>query len=278
MSLPIISADERLKETKGIKGCIFGKSGIGKTSLLWTLPAEKTLFFDLEAGDLAIEGWQGDTIRPRTWQDCRDIAAFIGGPNPALRDEQPYSQAHYDAVTTKYGDAGALDKYDTIFIDSITVAGRLCFNWCKGQPQAFSDKTGKPDTRGKNIWFVGILDEKIDDFNRRFFQPQIEGSKTALELHGIVDQVITMTEMTSPEGKSFRAFICHTINDAGYPAKDRSGRLDLMEEPHLGRLMQKIAGKAKPAAERLTFSIEQDAPASSTPDSQHNNETQGGQE
>ena len=133
-------------------------------------------------------------------------------------------------------------------------------------------------TRGKNIWFVGILDEKIDDFNRRFFQPQIEGSKTALELPGIVDQVITMTEMTSPEGKSFRAFICHTINDAGYPAKDRSGRLDLMEEPHLGRLMQKIAGKAKPVAERLTFSIEQDAPASSTPDSQHNNETQGGQE
>ena len=304
MSLPIISADERLKETKGIKGCIFGKSGIGKTSLLWTLPAEKTLFFDLEAGDLAIEGWQGDTIRPRTWQDCRDIAAFIGGPNPALRDEQPYSQAHYDAVTAKYGDANnpnnsALDKYDTIFIDSITVAGRLCFNWCKGKPQAFSDKTGKPDTRGayglhgqemiawlthlqhtrgKNIWFVGILDEKIDDFNRRFFQPQIEGSKTALELPGIVDQVITMTEMTSPEGKSFRAFICHTINDAGYPAKDRSGRLDLMEEPHLGRLMQKIAGKAKPAAERLTFSIEQDAPASSTPDSQHNFETQGGQE
>lgn len=49
MTLPIISADERLKKTKGIKGCIFGKSGIGKTSLLWTLPAEKTLFFDLEA-------------------------------------------------------------------------------------------------------------------------------------------------------------------------------------------------------------------------------------
>ncbi|WP_375657225.1 AAA family ATPase [Bartonella sp. CM120XJJH] len=121
MSLPIISADERLKETKGIKWCIFGKSGIGKTSLLWTLPAEKTLFFDLEAGDLSIKGWQGDTICPRTWQVCRNIAAFIGGSNPTLRDKQPYSQAHYDAVTTKYGDAGALDRYDTIF-DSITIA------------------------------------------------------------------------------------------------------------------------------------------------------------
>ena len=298
MTLPIISADERLKETKGITGCIFGKSGIGKTSLLWTLPADKTLFFDLEAGDLAIEGWPGDTIRPRTWQDCRDMAAFIGGPNPALRDDQPYSQAHYDAVTAKYGDARSLDPYETIFIDSITVAGRLCFNWCKGQPQAFSEKTGKPDTRGayglhgqemiawlthlqhtrnKNIWFVGILDEKIDDGNRRYFQPQIEGSKTALELPGIVDQVITMTDMTSPEGQLFRAFLCHTMNDAGYPAKDRSGRLNLMEEPHLGRLMQKIAGKAKPTADRLTFSIEQDTSAGSASKTPHNNEQEGGQ-
>lgn len=274
MTLPIISADERLAEKRGIKGCIFGKSGIGKTSLLWTLPAENTLFFDLEAGDLAIEGWAGDTIRPRTWQDCRDFAVFIGGPNPALREDQPYSQAHYDAVRERFGDPATLEKYDTVFVDSITVAGRLCFQWCKGQPQAFSDKTGRPDTRGayglhgqemiawlthlqhargKNIWFVGILDEKLDDFNRRFFQPQIEGSKTGLELPGIVDQVITMAELKTEDGTPYRAFICHTLNPHGFPAKDRSGRLELLEEPHLGRLMDKIAGAAKPAAERLTY-------------------------
>lgn len=278
MTLPIISADERLKEPKGIKGCIFGKSGIGKTSLLWTMPADKTLFFDLEAGDLAIEGWQGDTIRPRTWQECRDFAVFIGGANPSLRDDQPYSPAHFAAVCERYGNPAALDKYDTIFIDSITVAGRLCFNWCKGQPQAFSEKTGKPDTRGayglhgqemigwlthlqhtrgKNIWFVGILDEKLDDFNRRVYQPQIEGSKTGLELPGIVDQVITMAEMPTESGTSFRAFICHTLNEYGYPAKDRSGRLELMEEPHLGRLMEKIKGTVRPASERLTHTIPQ---------------------
>ena len=34
---------------------------------------------DLEAGDLAIDGWQGDTIRPRTWMDCRDFAVFTLG-------------------------------------------------------------------------------------------------------------------------------------------------------------------------------------------------------
>lgn len=66
MSLPIITADQRLAETRGVKGVIFGPSGIGKTSLLWTLEASTTLFFDLEAGDLAIEGMLIDVVRPRT--------------------------------------------------------------------------------------------------------------------------------------------------------------------------------------------------------------------
>ncbi len=276
MSLPIISADERLKETRGIKGVIFGKSGIGKTSLLWTLEADSTLFMDMEAGDLAIEGWAGDSIRPRTWQQCRDFAVFIGGPNPALRDDQPYSEAHYNAVCEKFGATDTLDKYETVFIDSITVAGRLCFQWCKGQPQAFSEKTGKPDTRGayglhgqemiawlthlqhtrdKNIWFVGILDEKTDDFNRKIFLPQIDGSKTGLELPGIVDQVVTMAEIPADDGSAYRAFVNHTLNPYGFPAKDRSGRLEALEEPHLGKLMAKIKGPAIAAPERLSHSI-----------------------
>ncbi len=286
MSLPIISADERLAERRGIKGCIFGKSGIGKTSLLWSLLSSTTLFMDLEAGDLAIEGWTGDTIRPRTWAECRDFAVFIGGPNPALRDDQVYSQAHFDAVCENFGDPAALDKYETVFIDSITVAGRLCFQWAKGQPQAVSERTGKPDMRGayglhgqemiawlthlqhtrnKNVWFVGILDEKLDDFNRRVFLPQIEGSKTGNELPGIVDEVITMAEIGAGDEEPYRAFVCQTINPHGYPAKDRSGRLEVIEEPHLGRLMEKIAGPVKPASERLEFSRPQPLSPPDTP-------------
>jgi len=281
MPLPIISADQRLSEPRGIKGCIFGKSGIGKTSLLWTLPEGNTLFMDLEAGDLAIEGWGGDTLRPRTWKECRDFAVFIGGPNPALRDDQPYSQKHFDGVCEQYGNPDGLSQYDTVFVDSITVVGRLCFQWCKGEPQAFSEKTGKPDTRGayglhaqemmawlthlqhtrnKNIWFVGILDEKVDDLNGRFYQPQIEGSKTGLELPGIVDQVVTMAALDGMNGKEtrpYRAFVCQTLNPWGYPAKDRSGRLDCVEEPHLGRLMEKIQKTAKPASQRLDYTCPQ---------------------
>ena len=274
MMLPIITADQRLAERRGIKGVLVGKSGIGKTSQLWTLNPIATLFMDLEAGDLAAEGYQCDTIRPRTWQDCRDFAVFIGCPNPALRDDQPYSQAHFDAVCGRFGDPAVLDKYETLFVDSITVAGRLCLQWCKGQPQAYSEKTGKPDSRGayglmgqemsgwlthlqhtrrKKVWFVGILNEALDDFNRRVFSLQIDGSKTGLELPGIVDEVITLAEIKGDDGSSYRAFICQTLNTWGYPAKDRSGRLDLIEEPHLGRLMEKIAAPGRPALDRLDF-------------------------
>ncbi len=273
MTLRIITADERQAEARGIKAVIFGRSGIGKTYLLLTLDDGTTLFIDLEAGDLAVQHWRGTSIRPRTWEECRDIALFLAGPNPALRDDQPYSAKQYARVVEAYGDPARLDGFVTIFVDSITVAARLCFQWCRGQPEAHSEKTGKPDlrgayglhgremiawlthlqhARGRNVIFVGILDEKLDDFNRRVFVPQIDGSKTGLELPGIVDQVMTLAEIKTdvPPGQpavpSFRGLVCQTLNPWGYPAKDRSGRLAMLEPPHLGQLFQKIRTPSVP--------------------------------
>lgn len=270
----IITADERLAERRGIKGVLTGISGIGKTSQLWTLDAGRTLFLNLEAGELAVQGWPGDEVRIRDWELARDLACWVGGPNPAMRADQTFSAAHYERVCATFGDPASLAKYETLFVDSITVASRLCLQWCKGQPQATSDRSGKPDMRGaygllgqemiawlthlqhapgKNVWLVGILDKRLDDFNRPYFTLQIEGAKTGLELPGIVDEVLTMAEIKDDSGTPYRAFVCQTINQWNFPAKDRSGRLDLIEEPHLGRLMAKIRGPVKPASERLAY-------------------------
>jgi len=294
MALRIVTAEERLAESRGIKACIFGKSGIGKTSLLWSLDLASTLFIDLEAGDLAVQNWVGTSIRPRTWEECRDLALFLAGPNPALRDEQPYSAAQYARVIQEYGDPSRMVQFQTLFIDSITVAGRLCFQWCRGQPEAFAERTGKPDVRGayglhgremiawlthlqharaRNVVFVGILDERLDDFGKKVFSPQIDGSKTGLELPGIVDQVITMAEITleAPTGQkpqpAARWLVCQTINPWGFPAKDRSGRLAILEPPHLGRLFEEINSPARPIAERLALPAPPlaEAPSSPTP-------------
>lgn len=200
-----------------------------------------------------------------------------------------WDQAALAAIAQRIREAGddpaQLDRYETVFVDSITVAGRLCFRWCQQQPDAVSEKTGKPDVRGaygllgremllwlthlqhtraKNIVFVGILETRLDDFNRKVNQLQIDGAKTSLELPGIVDEMITMTELPGSDGDPTRTFVC-SLNPWGLPAKDRSGRLDMLEPPHLGRLFEKIRGPAKPASERLEFSRPQLLDAGGTP-------------
>ena len=265
--LPIVSAAERMAERKGVKLLLLGKSGIGKTTRLRDLDPKTTLFLDVEAGDLAVSDWPGDTIRPGSWPESRDFFVFLSGPDKSLPADSPFSQAHYDHVVQQFGDPSQLDRYQTFFLDSVTQLSRQCFAWCKSQPGAVSDRSGKPDlraaygllgqemvsalthlqhARGKNVVFVAILDERLDDFNRKVFVPQIEGSKTSQELPGIVDEVVTLAELKGEDGSAYRAFVTHTVNPFGFPAKDRSGRLDLLEPPDLAALLAKCAGNTTP--------------------------------
>lgn len=278
MGLSIITADQRLAERRGVKALILGPSGVGKTSLLRTLDPERTLFLDLEAGALAVQDVPVDELRPKTWPECRDIACFVAGPNENAPRNAVYGADHYAAVCSKFGDVSALDKYETLFVDSITVAGRLCFAWCEQQPDAFNSKGEKnllgayglhgremiqwvtrlQHARTRNVVFVCLLDEKEDEFGRKSWSPQIDGSKTGREMPGIVDEVLTMAIIRPEDADPYRALISDPLNDWGFPAKDRSGRLDPIEEPHLGRLFAKLndsaaqEGSAKNKTSRAT--------------------------
>jgi ABC-type polar amino acid transport system ATPase subunit len=79
----IISASERLSEKRGVKGLITGPVGVGKTWLLRTLNPQRTLFVDIEAGDLSVQNVPIDTVRIDDWPTARDLACRIGGPNPS---------------------------------------------------------------------------------------------------------------------------------------------------------------------------------------------------
>lgn len=197
MTFKIISADQRLAEPRRIKACIFGPSGVGKTSLLRGL-RDKALFVDMEGGDLSVADWKGDSIRVRQWEEARDLACLIGGANLAAADTDPYSAAHFAHVEKKLGPRDkALAPYEVIFLDSITVLSRMCMAWAERQPENIA-KNGAKDTRGaygmmgremlrllahvqhtrdKHVVFVGILDQTKDDFGRTQSEPQMEGSK-----------------------------------------------------------------------------------------------------
>jgi hypothetical protein len=262
MSFKIISAEERLSRPRRIKAAIFGPSGVGKTSLLrnLTIPA---LFVDLEGGDLSIADCHVDSIKVRRWEEARDLACLIGGANLAAGPTEPYSTAHFEHVQSQLGKReDVLGKYELVFLDSITVLSRLCMAWAEVQPENIA-KNGAKDTRGayglmgremmrllthvqhcpdKHVIFVGILDAKTDDFNRPIWEPQMEGAKIGRELPGVVDEVLSMVTMEDPEqpGTKHRVFVTNQGNQWGYPAKDRSGRLDAIERADLQYVIDKI--------------------------------------
>jgi hypothetical protein len=256
--MKIITADERLAEKRGAKILIVGPTGVGKTSLARTLDISGTLFIDVEAGDLAVLDLRVDTIRIDDWSTARDLACRIGGPNPSFPANACYSSAHYEAVG---GALENLEYYQNIFVDSVTYLSRLSLRHAEQQPEALTARGAKDlrsayglharemlmwlhqlqHAREKNIIFVGILEKATDDFGRSELRLQMEGSKTSRELPGIVDEIITMNWVDFGDGKPMRAFVCQP-NQWGYPAKDRSGRLEQIEEPHLGKLLQKLVG------------------------------------
>jgi AAA domain len=260
----IIPAAARTASPRGAKVLIVGPTGVGKTTLLRTLDPASTLFIDIEASDLAVQDVHVDTLQPRTWSECRDLAVALVGPNPAVPGNVCYSGEHFAAVKGQY-DLEQLHRYQTIFVDSITAASRLCFAHSSQQPEAFTDR-GKKDLRGAyglharemlawllhlqqartlNVVLVGILEAVVNEYGHTEQRLQMEGARTWRELPGIVDEVVTMNWINFGDGAPTRAFACTSPNKWNFPAKDRSGRLEQFEPPHLGKLLTKLSASPK---------------------------------
>lgn len=274
------TAQDRLLQKKKVNMLIMGEAGVGKTYSARSLNPETTLFIDCEAGTLSLEkskdqpAWNGTTLNMRRqaqqlgihpWELCRAIACMLAGPEPSAKDG-PYARTMYDTYVRMIGggDAGYFDRFDTIFVDSITVASRWAFDWACQQPECVSQKTGKLDKlnaygllgqevvtwatqlqhQPKNIIMSCILEDEVDEFKRKSFKPQIEGRASGLKLPGIFDLVMTLSWIEFLDGQGAvtktRAFVTQEGNDKGVPAKDRSGLLEPYEKPDLGYIINKI--------------------------------------
>ncbi len=263
----IVTPEERFAEPRGARILIVGPFGVGKTSLLRTLNTSTALFVDVEHGSLAVDDVPVPHIRPETWPEIRDLIVRIAGPNRSFQPHEPYSQAHFERVGGFLPD---IERYTTVFLDTVTATSRLSLRWASAQPEAFSER-GKPDlrsayglharemlfalhhlqsARGLNVILIGALETVNDEYGRVEHRLQAEGQRVPREIAGIVDVVVTMNWLNFNDDKpAERGFVCTSPNAWSFPGKDRSGRLSQLEPPDLGALIAKVLPpRANPAA------------------------------
>jgi AAA domain len=260
-TMRIISPDERLAEPRGARILLLGPFGVGKTWQARTLDPAATLVVDIENGTLAIDDMPVSHMRPQTWPELRDLIVRIAGPNRSFQPHEPYSQAHFD-MCGGYLPGIEGGQIHTIFFDTVTAATRLCFRHASAQPEAFSERTGKSDLRSAyglharefllalhhlqsarklNIILIGALESVTDEYGRLEHRLQAEGQRVPREIAGIVDIVTTMHWLEFSDGKpARRGFVCTSPNVWRFPAKDRSGKLEMLEPPDLGALIRKV--------------------------------------
>jgi hypothetical protein len=288
----LITATERLAAARNKDTlCILGPYGVGKTSLLYTLPEEDTLCVDFEGGLKSVQTWRGDVLSPETFDEMIEVATLIGGPKMGLRPNETMGVEHHAFLVGEKYKGFDLSKYRRVFTDSITRMMESAWDYARRQPGSFAvrrDGSMVDDTRGTygelgrvavsllkhmqrtpgvDIIFVGLLDRREDEAHRIVFEPQMMGGMTARELPGIVDHVISMVRMDFPdaltpvfnwENGEHRVFVCRKVNPWALPAKTRCEEfVGMIEEPHLGRLLEKINQPARAGFDRLRSALPQ---------------------
>lgn len=261
MTLAIITAEQRLAEAT-VKMQIWGMAGVGKTTLLKTLDNASTIAISAEGGLLSVQNddefgprYTGDTIEPANWLEVEAITDGFCGSK-----ENPYRRADQRPP--------ALQKYRHVFIDSTSVVSKWNLQWAQTQPEAFSEKTGKPNllgaygllgrtmeewawrwknTPGINVYLVGGLERKENDVGMKDWLPLLAGAKLQSAMPYVMDYIVVMARFkaTTPDGeKVFTGFFTDPRSEYGtVPVKTRGGGFDAIEQPHLGNFTAKALGR-----------------------------------
>lgn len=213
---------------------ILGAAGIGKTSLIRTIPEDdKVLVLSAESGLLAI----GDLVR------SGKVEGFEIGSFAEMKEA-------YQFVLGPEG-----KRWSWIFIDSLTELSARCVEAMQAKHTSKSDTfslwneynvlmshiiKGFRDLKTHTVIFTGLTSIEKDEANRRYVGPAISGSSLKERLTSYFDEVLLMESRVADDGTEYRCFLTQPIERSC--AKDRSGRLSPIEQPNLSIIKNKILG------------------------------------
>lgn len=199
----------------------YGMAGAGKTSLIKTLP--NPVILSAEAGLMSLG-------------DC-DI---------------PYLEiTTMDELKKAYGYLAKSQDFESIAIDSITEIAEVVLSHekkiAKDPRQAYGAMQDQIvaiirafRNLNKNVYMSCKAEKAQDETGRMLYSPSMPGNKAAQGLPYYFDEVLALRVEKNQDGDTIRWLQCE--NDGLWLAKDRSGKLDKTEEPHLGAIINKIKG------------------------------------
>jgi hypothetical protein len=219
-----IQTTDVLGKAHGIKCIVYGRAGMGKTTLCGTAP--KPLIISAEAGLLSLRHKRLPVIEIKSLKDLEDA---------------------YKWVTTSPEAA----HIETVCIDSISEIAEVCLAAAKKATKdgrkAYGDYVdnmapairGFRDLAGKNVVMTAKQSTSKDEFTgMTSFGPSVPGNMLGPNLPYFFDLVLNANVGVDGSGKRYHYL--RTQPDVQYEAKDRSGALDEIEYPDLTNLFAKI--------------------------------------
>lgn len=233
----------KITSTKGsvdhaIKCLIYGESGIGKTFIASTLPG-KTLIISAEKGLLSLSNFDIDVV---------DISVNDEGKvlNKTSRLEE------FKKLQVLLHSKEIQDKYDNIFIDSVT---EIAQNIVEHLSDKYKDKSDTMKLWGDynkeitliiklmrdlpkfNVIMTALVKFDKDDQDQRYAMIDLQGS-ILNKIPQFFDEVFYYN-MAIGEDKKLKR-VLQTSKSDRFVAKDRSGKLNAVETPDLTVVFNKI--------------------------------------
>ena len=200
--------------------CVYGEAGVGKTRLAATAP--RPLILNAERGLLSLSDLEMPVWDINRLSDLNEVIRFA-------RDDK---------------------DHDTYFLDSLSEVGEKTLaemkDGTKEPRQAYMQMadalwaiTRQFRDIKKHVVFVCKQEfNKDEDSGKAYFRPSAPGQAFTGQIPYLFDEVFCMR--IRKEGRYLQ-----TQPDLQYSAKDRSGTLQKQEEPHLGKIFEKILTATK---------------------------------
>ena len=238
-----IKSSKKVTSRGGIKIAIHSAAGMGKTMLAATAPKPIII------------------LTERTGDDClseQNIKAVFKGVNGITTDIPIIEAYTVSAIEEAIEYCRNSDDYETIFLDSVSELSKLKLKeeapLHKNKLQAYGEMADHVDDLlramrdDKKNWVFLFHSDKNDVYDddgeasSTVMVPGFEGQKMLNEFPYLIGDVYCMVSEFDDQGEEKRMLRTRQ-GDTAYFAKNRRGRLDELEPPHIGRIFWKLTKK-----------------------------------